>query len=150
MGPYGGYAANIAIAMLRLGLERGSKTQHTITCGTHVETAIYLALDGMLKQQYGPTQPFKEAAMERSEVSMRFLGFLMADSGPYDALFYLPVTEVPEGEGWIGKLDENIPQALELYGVPATTLEGTAEECVEAATKVIEEVQTKSTEEENT
>lgn len=135
IGPYASYATSVAIALLRFGLERGAKDATTITCGTHVETCVYLAVDGMLKQQYAPTDEFKEAARQRTGFAMQFLGAVMSDDRPYDALFFLPVHDAEEN--WIQQFDANIKDAFELYEVQAVTLEGTAEECLAKAVEVI-------------
>lgn len=99
----GGYIYNLAIALKRVALERVSKhaekPEHTITCGTLLDTSVYTALEFEL---YGELQSSDDQIDEvrRVEATLKTLACLYMDTFHYDAVFYLPPVEEVTERQW--------------------------------------------------
>lgn len=138
LGFYATYVGNLYVALHRFSREHtGELTapDYIITCGTLIENQLYAAADGANNERYADVP---EEHQKRTVVSMQAFGLFMQDLFLYDTLFYLPYAE--DHEGYLKTFDENIPLALELWGLEATRLTGTLDEKVEAALASITKV----------
>lgn len=121
IGPTTNYLGNLYVALERYARERKARLEHevVITCGTLVETAVYMAV-----QFAGMTQALsdeeKVAFAPRMEASLRMFAVLYHDIMSYDYGFYLPPGEQNEETEFI---DEQIRAGLEgFHLIPVTKL----------------------------
>lgn len=117
IGEMGGYLANLNIALHREHLERQAlidhEALHVITCGTLLDTATYVAMDGasMLNQEVNAAE--KADQMKRIEAVMQILAVLYMDTFKYDRLFYLP--------SGAGEFDKNLQVAFQAFNLVEVT-----------------------------
>lgn len=143
LGIFAAYPGNLAISTGRMMREfNARKDDVVITVGTDIDTMMYAAVDSLNMVNLARNDTEKDLILERSRTLMKILAFMFIDCGRYDHLFYLPQTK--KTEDWKAQLDENIPQALKLYGVAYTTLEGTPEERLEQALTKINDIRDES------
>lgn len=125
IGLDGGYMSSISIANERysrerkFGLEGGYKTR--ITCGTVIESSVYLA------QHFERTFPLQTTEAEKLETAQRFegtikiLAVLYMDTFKYDKAFYLPPAPLGEDTRW-GTFERNLQAAFSAYNAPVAPL----------------------------
>lgn len=131
LGFYATYIGNLYVAMGRFSRER--KAEFTgadviVTCGTLIENQVYAAVEGASSERYADLE---EEHRKRTVVSMQMMGLFMQDLFQYDHLFYLPLQG--EHDKNLHSFDENLPQAIELWDIKATTLSGDDQERLDLA-----------------
>ena len=137
-GTAGGYIANLAVALSRIGMERTSSFENTITCGTLLETSVYSAMDFEITSKYQGEDEILNNT-RRVEAVLKTLACLYADSFDYDLVFYLPA----RSEEW-AEFDKNLQTAFAAFFLVETVplLEDTMEENAEIALKIIKKEMT--------
>lgn len=137
-GTDGGYIANLAVALKRLGMERVADLdefafQYRITCGTLLETSVYSAMDFEITSKYQEEDEIVNNT-RRVEAVLKTLACLYADSFDYDLVFYLPA----RSEEW-KEFDKNLQTAFAAFFLVKTVplLEDTMEENADIALKII-------------
>lgn len=145
---YGTYIVNMEIAMYRLVLEQehfkgGSENRDLITCGTLLDTSIYLALNAAALANTGQGNFENNLAQDkRSNATMHWFGMMRTDAWQYDHTFYLPLGDKrdPEKDSVAAIFDDHVIEACETFRIPFFLLDQSSEEeRVAAALKYIEE-----------
>jgi hypothetical protein len=126
-----GYVGNLHVVLGRLAREQKAEAEgatHIITCGTGIETGIYVNRKAVVEQT--------QWAWIRATNFMNLWGSIFADTWRYDHVFVLsyPQRDVDTVNG---KIDGALFMALSTFGVHFTPLSGTLEEKVEQARKTI-------------
>lgn len=124
IGLEGGYMANVSIAIERYNQERawahgGMKT--IITCGTIIESSVYLAqhFERSLPLQDTDEEKIQEA--QRLESTVKMMAILYMDTFRYDKAFYLPSKSAPDNERWM-TFERNVQAAFAAYNAPVVSL----------------------------
>ena len=124
IGLNGGYMASIGIATERYHRERsagydGCKT--LITCGTVVESSVYLAqhFERSLAMKTTDEERMEEA--QRIEGTIKMIAVLYMDTFKYEKAFYLPPLQPREDQRW-ATFDRNLQAAFSAYNVPVAPL----------------------------
>jgi hypothetical protein len=116
IGEMGGYLANLNIALHREQLERQALVDHdalhVITCGTLLDTATYVAMDGASMLKYDD-EAERLDDLRRVEATMKVLACLYIDAFKYDRLFYLP--------SGAGEFDKNLQVAFQAFNLVEVT-----------------------------
>lgn len=135
LGIFASYPGNLAISVGRMIREFKEKDKgHILTVGTDIDTMLYAAVDAVNATSFARDDTEKDLIKERSATIMKQLAFMFIDCGRYDQIFYIAQpSEDKDPQDWKSQLDDNIPQALDLYGIPYATLNGTLEENLEKA-----------------
>lgn len=91
VGPLSDYLGNMFVALERYGQERRKRdwAETTITCGTLIETAVYMAMHFVSLANI-LDDAGKSAAGPQMEAVLRMLAVLYNDIFTYDYAFYLP------------------------------------------------------------
>lgn len=122
IGLEGGWLANAAIALERYNRERRAamSAKTIISCGTVIESAVYLAMEFEHQQTFSvEAEQFAVAA--RIEAGLRFFSALAVDTLHYDRMFYLPPVLTPDNERW-KVFDRNVQAAFGAFEVPIEPL----------------------------
>jgi hypothetical protein len=125
VGWMGGYLANLNIALEREARERIALDHftHVITCGTVIDSATYVALDGA-DLLNGDDEVERLDDLRRIEATMRVLSCLYIDTFKYDHVFYLP--SGPTSLYSRREFDKNLQVAFQAFNLTKVTplLEG--------------------------
>jgi ABC-type dipeptide/oligopeptide/nickel transport system ATPase component len=125
------YISNLYILLGRYARERKvqDKADHSITCGTMIETAVYATLNAVKGQ--------READWVRVTNLMGIFGSFKNDTYDYDHVFLLPLENPQEGTA-AEKVDKNLFMSVNAFGYHYTPLTGPLDERLEKALKIIE------------
>jgi hypothetical protein len=125
IGLRGGYMANMAIAVERYNKERyayhENKAKTIITCGTVIETSVYLSQQFEQMIQAATTQEDKLQVASRIEGTVKMLAVLYMDTFKYTKSFYLPSSEAPTDESWMS-FERNLQAAFNAYNAPVAPI----------------------------
>lgn len=120
IGFSGGYLTNLAVALERHSLERSvwESEGHTVTCGTVIESSVYMALHFEESQRYLNEGPDRAAEMQRIQASMEIFACIFMDTFKYDRVYYLPpVKAIEENEERMKKMDQHLQAAFQAFDV---------------------------------
>jgi hypothetical protein len=137
LGPWAAHYENYMIAGVRLAAEARLDGEDTITVGTILDSLTYtLILGGIdLSTEYSNDQ-FME-----SQTAINGMALLYGQTWDYNMTFYLPL-ENGVDQLWRKRLDSTLPSVIDSFLVPnAFVLEGTTEERLDIATRLIEEAE---------
>lgn len=122
IGMEGGYLTNLVIALKRHSLERAwwDEPGSTITCGTVIESSVYMALHFQEAQKY-LTEADRPNEIKRIQASMEIFACLFMDTFKYDQVYYLPPMASMEGEEWRKTMDQHLQAAFQAFGIENIT-----------------------------
>lgn len=122
IGLEGGWMASVSIAVARYNAERSAMAtaKTIISCGTAIETAIYLASHFQEKATY-ITESEGPAFKARMDASMRFMAALYNDTFNYNSVYYLPpyFKEDPDPK-WM-EFDKNLQASFQSFDMADVT-----------------------------
>lgn len=125
IGLYGGYMANITIAIDRYACERfayhETKAKTIITCGTIIETSVYLSQQFEQMIKGATTGGDKLEVAQRIEGTVKMLAVLYMDTFKYTKAFYLPSLEAPTDESWMS-FERNLQAAFNAFNAPVAPI----------------------------
>lgn len=121
---YATYLGNIQAAIGRFEAERlaeSNEPEVAITCGTLVETAVYVATLAHITNEsaQGDTN-YRIVNDARAALTMQWLGVLKIDLWDYDLAYYLPLED--GADRWNEVVDQHIVEAASTMGVDYTEL----------------------------
>jgi energy-coupling factor transporter ATP-binding protein EcfA2 len=118
MGRFATYIGNIAIALRRHQMERAyqDRFKTLISCGTVVDTAVYMAAEATLV-----ADPGEDHFARRHISSLAVLSCMVDDLFTYDFVFYLPNLTEPE-DPFERTVATELRTGLEVFEVPYITL----------------------------
>lgn len=119
LGPLADYLGNLYIALTRWSEERLARMEDdsVITCGTFLETAVYMATHFVGLQTILSEQEKVEAGPKIDAV-LRILAILYTDIVDYDYAFYLPPTKGDEETKF---MDQQLQAGVEAFKVIEVT-----------------------------
>ncbi len=134
-GKYATWLGNLYVLLGRYAAERKAAecsacSDHIITCGTLVETAVHTSLEAVQNQS--------EVKWVRVQNMMNILGTMFQDTWRYDKVFVLRLKE-PTMETHAGQIDGHLFMAIDSFGIPYSDLDGTLDERVERAMEILNE-----------
>jgi energy-coupling factor transporter ATP-binding protein EcfA2 len=140
VGYDGGYMTNIAISTERYNRERRAlqRAKTVITCGTVLESAIYLALNFEARAQYreGLSQDDQLQEARRIESTLKMMACIYMDTFKYRKVFYLPPNG---GDDRTRLFDRNLQASFQAFNAPVTSLamEGNPDELLAKRVELI-------------
>lgn len=138
LGEWAGYIGNLLVASARLTDEiaamKNKDVEHSIVCGTLVETITYMSIHAAVFTGKDPEE------QQKIQMFMHLMGCLMHDMFIYDHIFYLPPGDDATREQVT--VDEELRRALSLYSIDYATLDGPVEDKLEKALTIIEPTKT--------
>lgn len=124
IGLDGGYMSSVSIAVERYNRERSAQYSHNktiITCGTIIETSVYLAQHFERQLRMKTSEDEKLEEFQRIEGSMKMLAVLYMDTFKYDKAFYVPPVKPNDDERW-AEYDRNLQAAFSAYNAPVVPI----------------------------
>lgn len=124
IGPRGGYMANISIAVERYNRERKVSNEQyktLITCGTIIETSVYLVQGFEKSMESKPTNEAKMEEAQRIKGCINMLAVLYMDTFKYDKAFYMPPSKPHPTENWT-TFERNLQAAFQAFNAPVSPL----------------------------
>lgn len=143
LGPWAAHFENYMIAGVRIAEEYRVKKYDTITVGTVLDTLTYSLILGSYNLSLDSTNEEFEVA----KAAVNGFGLIYSESWDYNLSFYLPLENPTGGERWPERVDKELRNVISSFHVPAVMqLDGTTDERLDVATRIIEELETKSEE----
>lgn len=143
LGSMADYIGNLYVALERYALERVARLDHdiVITCGTFMETAVYMAMHFVALINTLSDEE-KIEATPRVDAVLRMLAVLYNDTCVYDHAFYLPTTLQDED---IQFMDEQLKAGVESFKQIAVVTLSEPQTRLEDALKVLETGEVRAT-----
>lgn len=125
IGLNGGYMANVSIAVQRYNDERyayhETKAKTVITCGTIIETSVYLSMNFERMLHSATSDEDKLITAQRIEGTVKMLAVLYMDTFRYTKAFYVPAMQVPDDQNWL-TFERNLQAGFNAYNAPVAPI----------------------------
>lgn len=137
LGPWAAHFENYMVAGIRFAAEAKYAKEDTITVGTILDTITYTLILGSIDL----TDDYSNDQFVESQTAINGMALLYGQTWDYNMTFYLPLNG-PGDKLWHSKVDKTLPGVIDSFLVPNTfQLDGTTEERLDIATRLIQEAE---------
>lgn len=143
LGPWAAHFENYMVAGIRFAEEAKHSKDDTITVGTILDTMTYTLILGSIDL----SEDYSNDQFIESQTAINGMALLYGQTWDYNMSFYLPL-DGPGDKLWHSKIDKTLPGVIDSFLVPnAFQLDGTIDERLDIAIKLIEEAEKPSEDE---